>query len=154
MSKRLNDGLTKTERYRLKDLTAYRAKKAAYARSPEGRAKRTAYMRDWRDKNRARHNELARQSYQRNKHKHVGRNRACHLRSQYGITPEDYDRMFAEQGGCCAICGRVYTTRRLHIDHDHGTGKIRRLLCSGCNGHVGWFERWRSKVMRYVETVW
>lgn len=151
---RIQDGLTKTERYRLKDIDAYRRKKAVFARTPSERAKRTAYMRDWREKNRERHNELARQSHERNKHKHVEMNRAWRLRREYGISVSDYDQMFAQQSGVCGICARRYTTRRLHVDHDHKTGKVRQLLCSGCNGHMGWFEKWRAVVVNYADKEW
>jgi hypothetical protein len=36
-----------------------------------------------------------------------------------------YNKQFAEQKGCCAICGRHESEfkTRFHIDHDHKTGK-------------------------------
>ena len=46
---------------------------------------------------------------------------------------ELYDRLIAAQRGVCAICGAPPKTRRLHIDHDHRTGKVRGLLCQRCN---------------------
>jgi len=46
---------------------------------------------------------------------------------------ETYDRLLAEQGGVCAICGNPPKTRRLSIDHDHKTGAVRGLLCFQCN---------------------
>jgi len=67
---------------------------------------------------------------------------------RYGVSPEQYAEMHASQGGLCAICGepemaRVNHTRqvrRLCIDHDHSTGKIRSLLCSRCNHGIGNFR--------------
>jgi hypothetical protein len=66
------------------------------------------------------------------------------LRSSYGMTAMDYDAMLAAQGGRCANPGcRTDAPRgmgRFHVDHDHRTGKIRGLLCNGCNlalGHLG-----------------
>lgn len=59
---------------------------------------------------------------------------------KYGITLEDYGRMFAEQGGKCAIC---FTTspgvrvRHFQVDHCHKTGAVRGLLCHKCNRAVG-----------------
>lgn len=61
------------------------------------------------------------------------------LKREFGITPEDYDRMFVDQNGCCAICGRhqIEFKRRLAVDHDRETSKIRGLLCIHCNMGIG-----------------
>lgn len=65
---------------------------------------------------------------------------------RYGITRDEYDRLFALQGGLCAICkmpevqvhkGVVQT---LSVDHDHDTGMIRGLLCHLCNHGLGQFR--------------
>lgn len=61
---------------------------------------------------------------------------ASNLRSRYGITREDYERMLAAQDGKCVICG---STERLHLDHCHRSNQVRGILCRGCNmalGHV------------------
>jgi hypothetical protein len=52
---------------------------------------------------------------------------------QLGVTSEQYEAMLAAQGGGCAICGNPPKTRRLDVDHDHRTGKVRGLLCHRCN---------------------
>lgn len=61
--------------------------------------------------------------------------RKYNLQSKYKITPEDYDRMVIEQDNKCAICrrDRKEFKRKLAIDHDHITGKVRGLLCPPCN---------------------
>lgn len=82
--------------------------------------------------------------------------RRCNLR-RYGITVVEYDALFAEQGGLCAICGqperKTYKPRpgwvpafptgtplRLAVDHCHSTGKVRGLLCQDCNRALGIFR--------------
>jgi hypothetical protein len=62
-------------------------------------------------------------------HNHKG-----NLKRKFGLTPEQYDLIYQAQGGKCAIC-QVATgkTKKLAVDHDHKTGKIRGLLCSTCN---------------------
>lgn len=52
----------------------------------------------------------------------------------YGITPEQYERMVIEQDGKCAICEEK---QPLLVDHDHRTGKLRKLLCRKCNSLLG-----------------
>ena len=52
---------------------------------------------------------------------------------QLGVTDDEYARLLAAQGGGCAICGNPPKTRRLDVDHDHRTGKVRGLLCHRCN---------------------
>jgi hypothetical protein len=55
---------------------------------------------------------------------------------KYDLTVEGYEALVAEQGGVCAICGSPVPSgreKRLSVDHDHKTGKLRGLLCGGCN---------------------
>ena len=61
------------------------------------------------------------------------------LKYTFGITEEDYSKMFTEQQGACAIC-LIIPKRTLHIDHCHTTGKVRGLLCSNCNTGLGQFK--------------
>lgn len=70
------------------------------------------------------------------------------IKRRYGATPEDYDRMLAEQGGVCAICKGSHHLRRgrFSIDHCHTTGKIRALLCDGCNLGIGNMEENPSRL--------
>ena len=60
-------------------------------------------------------------------------------KSKYGITLEDYNKMFEAQNGCCAICGRnqMLLKTKLAIDHYHSNGKVRGLLCMQCNQALG-----------------
>jgi hypothetical protein len=62
-------------------------------------------------------------------------NRAKHLKYSYGITIEQWNQMFINQVGCCAICGvhASETGRGIMTDHSHSTGKVRGLLCHSCN---------------------
>ena len=60
-----------------------------------------------------------------------------HYKSVYGITPEKKQEMINEQEGCCAICHEPFGNRRICIDHNHITGKIRRILCNNCNSILG-----------------
>jgi prolyl oligopeptidase PreP (S9A serine peptidase family) len=66
-------------------------------------------------------------------------NRKQHIMYTYGITLEEYNQLFLEQKGKCAICGRHQSElkRTMSIDHDHETGKIRGLLCQKCNVGIG-----------------
>jgi len=64
----------------------------------------------------------------------------------YGITSIEYNKILKKQNGVCAICGKSEslkikntTKRRLTIDHEHKTGKIRGLLCTKCNLGIGNF---------------
>ncbi len=63
-------------------------------------------------------------------------------RHKYGIGLDEYNQMFADQGGCCAICGKHQTEfkKSLAVDHNHETGKVRALLCVNCNLGVGCFK--------------
>lgn len=63
------------------------------------------------------------------------------LKKNFGLTTEAYDLMLDAQSGVCAICKSECTKGyRLAVDHDHKTGRIRALLCSGCNLGIGNFR--------------
>lgn len=75
-----------------------------------------------------------RQEKQRRKtHKH-----SQHVQNTYGLEDGEYEDLYLWQGGRCAICQRATgKTRRLTVDHDHKTGKVRGLLCRPCNTLLG-----------------
>lgn len=58
-----------------------------------------------------------------------------HRKIVAAVSPEERAAMLAAQGGRCAICRKPPKIggRRLHVDHDHVTGRIRGLLCHYCN---------------------
>jgi len=68
--------------------------------------------------------------------------RDVQLKSLYGITQADYDRLLALQYGRCAICGTTNPGTRgtWRVDHDHETGQVRSLLCDRCNLGIGYMQ--------------
>ncbi len=66
-------------------------------------------------------------------------NRNNYLRSRYGITADDYDAAVVVRDRKCDLCGRPPSEEylKLHVDHDHNTGKVRGLLCISCNTGLG-----------------
>lgn len=62
---------------------------------------------------------------------------------RFNLTTEDYSALSDFQEGVCAICKKPETVarkgklKRLAIDHDHSTGRIRGLLCAKCNSMLG-----------------
>jgi len=64
-----------------------------------------------------------------------------------GFGFDQYAEMADAQDNRCAICGEHETAlgnagerKHLAVDHDHSTGKIRGLLCTGCNTGLGLFR--------------
>lgn len=64
---------------------------------------------------------------------------SVHQFTRFGISPEQYQEMLTQQDGGCAIC-HTLPEERLHVDHNHTTGKIRGLLCRHCNTGLGMFK--------------
>jgi hypothetical protein len=60
------------------------------------------------------------------------------LVASYGLTIEQYRDIYEAQEGKCAICGRHAV--KLRIDHHHGDGMVRGLLCNECNLGLGLFR--------------
>jgi hypothetical protein len=105
-------------------------------------------------KHRAEHPEWYREKYRKKQANHPGQNRKqCRqyrlkhqeqirerLRKRcYGITSEEYRQLYETQNGRCAICGlpQELLNKNLFVDHEHGTDKVRGLLCSTCNTILG-----------------
>lgn len=91
--------------------------------------------------------EYAKKYYKENKHrfkKPMDKKylREYVLKTKYGITLEEYNRMFNEQQGCCAICNTHQSdlTKALSVDHNHDTGEVRGLLCNRCNVALGYMN--------------
>ena len=53
----------------------------------------------------------------------------------YNLAPGEYRKIKDYQKGVCAICKSL--GKKLCIDHDHVTGKVRGLLCTQCNSMLG-----------------
>lgn len=147
----------------------------AYELSPEQKAKRAAYAREWRsrqtqewrDKKNADNREWRRQNpeLQKTYAKRSSAARAARLGSllaeqrreydkkknlsRYGLSTDDYNAMYESQGGRCAICTDYHV--RLHVDHDHVTGKVRALLCTRCNPGLGYFRESSSLLSAAIE---
>lgn len=83
----------------------------------------------------------------------TGTDRDRGLIRRYGITEAAYNKLLAEQGGVCKICGRPPTkgvSKVLQVDHDHKSGSIRGLLCHGCNVGLSGFEDNRDFLMAAI----
>lgn len=82
----------------------------------------------------------------------VDQERARRYKRLYGITVDEYDKMFEFQDGSCAICGRPPKNKRLAVDHDHKTGAVRGLLCHICNQtlHNKITKEWLFEAYEYL----
>jgi hypothetical protein len=72
---------------------------------------------------------------------------------KYGLTIAEYDAMVVAQGGRCAICGadNPRGVGRWPVDHCSKTGKVRRLLCNGCNPGLGFFKHDVDLLQRAID---
>ncbi|WP_406305798.1 endonuclease VII domain-containing protein [Streptomyces sp. NBC_00885] len=61
--------------------------------------------------------------------------RNARIQATYGLSAEDYQRLFEAQSGKCAICHETRKTN-LAVDHCHKTEAIRGLLCARCNSQL------------------
>jgi hypothetical protein len=90
--------------------------------------------------------------YKENRKKCIAANIKCRLKKHYGITIDIYNQMFEDQKGYCAMCGTHQSEfkRKLSVDHNHTTGKIRGLLCTGCNISLGVYEKYKDTCEIYL----
>ena len=77
--------------------------------------------------------------------------RRSNMKKNYGLTLEQYDKMYSDQCGECKICG-VFR-ERLHVDHCHTTGEVRDLLCSQCNVAIGYAKEDENILRSMIEYI-
>jgi hypothetical protein len=84
------------------------------------------------------------------------------LRKNYKMTLEEYQKIFKDQNGKCAICQEIGFAMRENqrqlvvIDHCHSSGKVRGLLCHNCNRALGLFKDKINNLenaIRYLESA-
>lgn len=115
----------------------YNAKRRAkYAENQEFRDAMRASAKEWQ---------------QANPHK-----RKSQRLKKYGMTHAEFSDMMTAQGGSCAICGHRDTEKRNFfpvVDHCHGSGKVRGLLCMNCNQGIGKFKDDPERLRRAAEYI-
>lgn len=115
----------------------------------------------WRKKNPDKWRAIAKRSYEKNGRRpdQVRARRRYHLKKTYGITLEQYEQMFAEQNGVCAVCSLPETRimsgsfKSLDVDHNHATGEVRGLLCSACNASLGLLGEDPDRIIALLDYV-
>ena len=114
--------LQQSKEYRSENRDKILEYKKEYYSRPENKDRRSEYMKDYFSKPENKDREKSRQ-----------------LQKKYGITLDEYNQMFTDQNGCCAVCGKHESNqvRSLAVDHDHETGEVRELLCTSCNTSLG-----------------
>lgn len=109
----------------------------AAVRTPEERARRVMYAKQWKET--SGYEERRRQ--ERSTPEGRLELREKQLNKRYGMSHEDYERKLGAQNGRCACCDRPLQKTRAgkspHIDHCHATGRVRGILCVRCNNVLG-----------------
>ncbi len=113
------------EVYRARAREDYRKHHAA--RLAKQRAKRTKDRSAW--------NAKAREYMRKNRDNYYEYNAA----NRFGVKRADIQALRASSS-VCEICGQPPSRKRLAIDHDHETGKLRGMLCHTCNLGLGAFK--------------
>lgn len=80
----------------------------------------------------------------------TGGSRTYHLERRYGLSAQDVDAMVEAQGGLRAVCG---VRPPADVDHDHVTGSVRGVLCSGCNQGLGSFRDSAAALRRAADDI-
>jgi hypothetical protein len=63
------------------------------------------------------------------------------LKYRFGLSLDEYNDRIKIQNNKCFLCEKIFegtgAYKSANVDHDHKTGKIRKLLCSRCNQVLG-----------------
>ena len=106
----------------------------------------------WNKDNIEKHRKTNSEWYKKNKELTHFRHKKIYLKNNYGLTIEQYNQMFVDQNGICAICnGKNKNGRNLYVDHNHITGKVRGLLCNNCNCGIGYLKENEDILLKAIK---
>lgn len=115
-----------------------------YALTEAGRARRARYRATEGGKEAERRREARRLDRSRHDAEFREKLKARHSRrrfARHGIDEVQSWGMWYVQGGKCALCGNDFSSASdAAVDHHHGTGRVRGLLCDRCNLAIGAIE--------------
>lgn len=79
--------------------------------------------------------------------------RQIHRKVIRNANREEYETLLQNQDSACAICGITAEEigKRLIVDHDHETLKVRGLLCWRCNSGLGFFKDNQAHLAMAIE---
>jgi len=114
-------------------------------RHPEKKAERAAYVAQWRLRN---PDKLTAYSEKQKKDRILESaldSPTVHWDTQkkfkkYNLDKDQLRELLDAHNGKCYLCGKEIAGKSRHIDHDHETGKVRKILCSSCNTGLGLFH--------------
>ncbi len=116
-----------------------------------------------RDRGVARRKNRDRDNARRRRNASYGKYKNENLKKHYGITLEQFEAMSQAQDNKCGIClqevNEIHKSGRqmpLTVDHCHSTGKVRGLLCGGCNRGLGDFKDnidFLKAAIKYLEVI-
>lgn len=136
-------------------------------RKEKNKEARALYEKDWRNNNPEKMKEYQKKFYEKhkeevrkehsiyyknNKKSHSIRARRNHLKSKYGLTLEQYEKLLEESENKCAICEKSFDSCSPCIDHCHSSGLVRGLLCRKCNLNLHTIEnkQYLRKALEYL----
>jgi hypothetical protein len=131
------------KRYLQDEGVAARQKQATKKWKTENRDKLAEYKQAWNAENRDKvsaYNVAYMSDYMKTEVYTQSKHRSRMKR--YQITDADFNAMWENQNGCCAICKvklqpRGRSKHSAAIDHNHKTSVVRGVLCRGCNHGIG-----------------
>lgn len=127
------------------------------------------YSKKWRQENKEKLKAKRKQYYEVNKEHIIKKadewRKASNLNQQkatfsssrathgYNLTWNEYQELIAKQKGEYVLCSR--RPKKLFVDHDHFTGKVRGLLCPRCNQCLAAVEddKLLKRMLQYLKQV-
>lgn len=118
-----------------KKTEAYKSQQREYNARPEIKERRRAYFASYNATPEAKAKRKAFDS----RPEQIEKKRDQRFKRKFGISTEDWDALFKQQGRKCAICKALDPKHKYGwaTDHCHKTGTVRGILCQNCNLLIG-----------------
>ena len=124
----------------VKDLNCFHVRKSGYVYSYCA-ACNSRRAGEWKAKNRERATKTNAEWEAKNPERTRDRQRNAHYKRRYGVGRDVVIALLEKQSFRCAICECVICEDTLVVDHCHGSGAVRGVLCNRCNISLAPLER-------------